>query len=378
MKIKITPEYVLNMLQELKKLTDDRRFSPAQFCKKYPTYSVFRIYIFSKGLMKKEFGNNKWISIEPNIIMARELLKLYNEYVTIRMSKLKKVKPKEKVYTKKTAMSLAKEIRKEGEGWKDAIIRASKIMKNGNLEVLKNLEEKINSNKPFIRERKTKSKPIVKSSFIELAKEIRKEGEKWNDAISRASKIIKGESSKGIQTRPLTMEEMFPMAYEQDRILNGTDSNSIIKKLKDESENTIKELNKFRKDFDELINDYNSLGEEAQEVINILKLKNQELNNQINRNKSLISTLQEKNEKKNDEIGDLKNKLKFYEAKEIMSLPEPSLPKPSLPEPFFEYPSMPEPPIFERELTSQEKMGTYKGSKTYKLFGIPVFSINNK
>jgi hypothetical protein len=41
-------------------------------------------------------------------------------------------------------------------------------------------------------------------------------------------------------------------------------------------------------------------------------------------------------------------------------------------------PSMPEPPIFERELTSQEKMTTHKGSKTYKLFGIPVFSINNK
>jgi hypothetical protein len=206
---------------------------------------------------------------------------------------------------------------------------------------------------------------------------IRQEGEKWNDAISRASKIIKGESSKGIQTRPLTMEEMFPMAYEQDRILNGTDSNSIIKKLKDDSENTIKELNKFKKEFDELINDYNSLGEEAKEVIDILKLKNQELNNQINRNKNLISTLQEKNEKKNDEIGHLKNKLKFYEAREIMSLPKPSLPEPSLPEPFFEYPSMPEPPIFEKELTSQEKIGT-PASKTYKLFGIPFFSINNK
>ena len=30
--------------------------------------------------MKKEFGNNKWISIEPNIIMAKELIKLYLLY----------------------------------------------------------------------------------------------------------------------------------------------------------------------------------------------------------------------------------------------------------------------------------------------------------
>ena len=372
MKIKITPEYVLNMLQELKKLTDDRRFSPAQFCKKYPTYSVFRIYIFSKGLMKKEFGNNKWISIEPNIIMARELLKLYNEYVTIRMSKLKKVKPKEKVYTKKTAMALAKEIRKEGEGWKDAIIRASKIMKNGNLEVLKNLEEKINSNKPFIRERKTKSKPIVKSSFIELAKEIRQEGEKWNDAISRASKIFKGESPKKIQTRPLTIEEMFPMAYEQDRILNGTDSNSIIKKLKDESENTIKELNKFRKDFDELINDYNSLGEEAQEVINILKLKNQELNNQINRNESLISNLREKIELQKAEIYELEDKLM---SSLKLSYPDLSSPELDIPEPVFPDANFEE-PIIEDFSTSQGIIP--KSSKTYKLFGVPVFSIINK
>ena len=195
------------------------------------------------------------------------------------------------------------------------------------------------------------------------------------------------------------MEEMFPMAYEQDRILNGTDSKSIIKKLEDELEKTRQSLtnqetaNKcFKQQKEEerklqAIQNKISIETPTQKELNlesIIKEKDAEIKRKENENKIYKQKLKEAErgiddnvqslmvrvrnlrdalQEKNDEIKYLQNKLKVYKAREIMSKPEPSIP---------------EPPTFERELTSQEKMGTYKGSKTYKLFGIPVFSINNK
>ena len=38
MRNKITPDYVLNMLQELKELTDKKKFKTTEFSKKYPTF----------------------------------------------------------------------------------------------------------------------------------------------------------------------------------------------------------------------------------------------------------------------------------------------------------------------------------------------------
>jgi hypothetical protein len=56
--------------------------------------------------------------------------------------------------TKKTAMALAKEIRKEGESWKDAVSRASKQMKGVKEEVKKETKSEINKLKSLIRKRK--------------------------------------------------------------------------------------------------------------------------------------------------------------------------------------------------------------------------------
>jgi chromosome segregation ATPase len=185
------------------------------------------------------------------------------------------------------------------------------------------------------------------------------------------------------------------MAYEQDRILNGTDSKSIIKKLEDELEKTrqrlinqetanlsykqrIEELEKGRakkqtekelyleKTIDELRGIIREKTNEANGNLIEISILNEnivEKTNEINRNESLISNLREKIELQKAEIYGLEDKLMS-----ALNLTYPDLSSP--------------------ELTSQEKMGfenfstlqgiTPKSSKTYKLFGIPVFSINNK
>lgn len=350
MSTKFTPHYVLNMLQEVKRLSDQNKFNSTEFIKTYPSFYTFRKILINKGLFNKKNGKEKWISIEPNIIMAKSIVRLYLE----RLEKLKE----ERNYT---------------------IPNTEELLKLKKLQIQKNFKGK--------------------NPIMSLAKQIREEGEKWNEAVSRASKIMKGGKSKVIQTRPPTIEELFPMAYEQDRILNGTDSKSIIKKLEDELEKTRQRLinqetaNKCFKQqrADEIklgaIQNKISIETPTQKELNlesIIKEKDAEIKRKENENKSYKQKLKEAEkgindnvqsllqrvqnfrnalQEKNNEIKDLENKLKVYNAKSIMSMPKPS---------------MPEPPIFERELTSQEKMTTHKGSKTYKLFGIPVFSINNK
>lgn len=347
MSTKFTPHYVLNMLQEIKQLSDRNRFNSTQFKKTYPSFYTFRKILINKGLFNKKNGKEKWISIEPNIIMAKSIVRLYLE----RLEQLKE----EKNYT---------------------IPNTEELLKLKKLQI----------------EKKFKGKNPIMS----LAKQIREEGEKWNDAISRASKIMKGGKSKSIQTRPLTMEENYPIAYAQDfdtlkikyeqlqeelkqtrqSLTNQETANKCFKQQKEEERKLQAIQNKI------------SIETPTQKELNlesIIKEKDAEIKRKENENKSYKQKLKEAErgiddnvlqslmvrvrnlrdalQEKNDEIKDLQNKLKVYKAREIMSKPEPSIP---------------EPLTFERELTSQEKMGTYKGSKTYKLFGIPVFSINNK
>ena len=58
-------------------LFDEKKFQLKTIMVKYPSYPVFRKNLCLKGVIKKEYGRYKWISIEPNIIMATELIKLY-------------------------------------------------------------------------------------------------------------------------------------------------------------------------------------------------------------------------------------------------------------------------------------------------------------
>lgn len=351
MSTKFTPHYVLNMLQEVKRLSDQNKFNSTQFKKTYPSFYTFRKILIDKGLFNKKNGKEKWISIEPNIIMAKSIVRLYLE----RLEKLKE----EKNYT---------------------IPNTEELLKLKKLQIEKNFKGK--------------------NPIMSLAKQIREEGENWNDAISRASKIMKGGKSKLIQTRPLTMEETYPIGYAQDFDTLKIKYEQLQEELKETrqsltNQETANKCFKQQKEEErklQAIQNKISIETPTQKELNlesIIKEKDAEIKRKENENKSYKQKLKEAErginnnvqslmlrvrnlrdvlQEKNDEIKDLQNKLKVYKAREIMSMPKPSIPEPSIPELA----------TFERELTSQEKMSTPKGSKTYKLFGIPVFSINNK
>lgn len=91
-----TTDGVLIMLQEIKGLSDINQFSTKEFLIEHPSFYTFRKHLYQKGLIKKIFGKEKWISIEPNRIMASEILKIYkshqNELKEARLDKLKIIK----------------------------------------------------------------------------------------------------------------------------------------------------------------------------------------------------------------------------------------------------------------------------------------------
>ena len=124
MKTKHTPETVLKMLQDIKQLLDNNNYNTAYIVKKYPSYSKFRKILYSKGLIKENnYAKRQWVSIPPNIIMAREVLRIFisnteQEYRYVRRNS-----------NYKNAMEMAKEIRLDGEKWISAVQRACAIMK---------------------------------------------------------------------------------------------------------------------------------------------------------------------------------------------------------------------------------------------------------
>jgi hypothetical protein len=309
---KITPEYVLNMLQELKKVTGDTTFSASEFSKKYPTFSIFRIFLFSKGIIKKHYGINKWISIEPNIIMAKELLKLYTNY-----SKENAIRSKNRKLEK------------------------NNIKIDEKIEVLETLENKIKSNQSFRKYRRPTKKASNKNTAMSLAKEIRQEGELWLDAVSRASVIMKGGATKKPQLRDLTMQELYPRAYAQDLKKHGY--NDVFEVVTENSQ---------------LKNDFEIINIKYLQLQEMLKESREGLIRQETANQSLKQRLKEaekgidENVKKLIErISDLKEKIEA-QNEEISDLQD--------------------------RLIDDKKKSNAPASKTYKLFGIPVFSINNK
>jgi antirestriction protein len=67
-------------------------------------------------------------------------------------------KPSETSKPKRTAMSVAKEIRKEGESWKDAMARASKVMKEKTHTATKDVESELEKLTKLVRGEKNKEK----------------------------------------------------------------------------------------------------------------------------------------------------------------------------------------------------------------------------
>jgi hypothetical protein len=314
MSTKFTPQYVLNMLQEVKRLSDQDRFNSTQFKKKYPSFYTFRKILITKGLLRKEKGNEKWISIEPNIIMAKSIVRLYLEHLeklkeekpylipkkinlknnTEQILKLKRLEIENAFKRKNPTMSLAKEIRKEGESWKDAQKRASEIVKQKKLLDFNTLTleelEKITNNKDIISSR---GKINVSESELETLKI---KYEQLQEELKRARQGLTNQqiANKSYKQR---IEEV-----EKGRFIKQSQKELYLEKTIDELRGVIREKT-----------------------------------NESNRNESLISNLREKIEAQNEEISDLQD-----------------------------------------VLIDNKKKSSTPASKTYKLFGIPVFSIINK
>lgn len=309
MKQKITPEYVLEMLQELKKLFDEKKFDLQKFSVKYPTYFAFRKNLRLKGIIKKEYGIYKWISIEPNIIMAKELIKLYLEDSRQRREEFENAK--KEFYKNKSNQNQQKE-----------------------LEILQDIE-KTNLLKG-------------KNTAMSLAKEIRQEGEVWTDAVKRASVIMKGgkTKTKQITLRKPTFEELFPNSFIQDLRKEIGNKKEHIEALQEEREFLHES---YTEKIESLKRKYKQLQDEL--VIQRNSLLNKEAEN---------SELKETIQSREKEIERLVNRIEDIDK--------------TLPEPTYDFPHFSEPEVSD----SQVIVTTPKSSKTYKLFGIPVFSINNK
>ena len=291
MKTKFTPEYVLKMLQEIKELSDqDNFYSSTLLSKKYPSFYHFRKILSNKGIITNSRGKNKWLSIIPNIIMAKEVLRLFfekreqstenwmnkklnesyneNNYqindkidnkieitknninpISILEANLNSHFLEQNESMKIDFTSFAKLIRKEGEKWNDAISRASKILKSIDVEI------------PVKRGR---GRPRKTPTINDLLKTTKIDNKKWNDAMKNANVIIEDNVTKQINPEPntikrfrkLTIEELFPMAYKQD-----------FEKLKQENDELKQQL-EFKKlaNFDNNNKIYDKLNKKIEEL----------------------------------------------------------------------------------------------------------------
>jgi len=77
MRNKLTIDYILEMLKEVKSLCDTNSFNFGKFIKSHPHFNTILNVIQSKGIYNK--STNKFIDIEPNEIMAKEVFRLVSE-----------------------------------------------------------------------------------------------------------------------------------------------------------------------------------------------------------------------------------------------------------------------------------------------------------
>jgi uncharacterized protein YgiM (DUF1202 family) len=106
MKTKFNPAYILLMLQEVKQISDNNSFNTlifSNFLKKYPSFNNFKKILISKGLFESKLGVERWIGVEPNLIMAKEVFRIYLE------NKKQIAENKKKITENKKMDSISKE-----------------------------------------------------------------------------------------------------------------------------------------------------------------------------------------------------------------------------------------------------------------------------
>lgn len=84
---RITQELLLNVLIEAKKEMDANTFNSYLFRAQHPTWGVLNPILVEKGVIQKVHSNYKWITIDANIHMAREVLVLYRKRIETNYAK---------------------------------------------------------------------------------------------------------------------------------------------------------------------------------------------------------------------------------------------------------------------------------------------------
>ena len=77
MRNKLTTDYILEMLKEVKSLCDTNSFNSSKFIKSHPHFNSILNIIQNKGIFNK--SKNEFTHIEPNEIMAKEVFRLAME-----------------------------------------------------------------------------------------------------------------------------------------------------------------------------------------------------------------------------------------------------------------------------------------------------------
>jgi antirestriction protein len=114
----------------------------------------------TKNFTDKEMNKKVEAPLDGFIAKAKEKMPEAIKSAPARRTTKSKAKTSQTRKPKRTAMSLAKEIRKEGESWNDARARASKMMKEDSKDLSKTVETELEKLTKMVRSQKTKDKLV--------------------------------------------------------------------------------------------------------------------------------------------------------------------------------------------------------------------------
>lgn len=114
----------------------------------------------TKNFTDKEMNKKVEAPLNGFIEKAKEKMPEAIKSAPVRRTTKSKAKPSQTRKPKRTAMSLAKEIRKEGESWSDAQVRARKMMKEDSQSLSKTVETELDKLSKLVRGQKNKSKLV--------------------------------------------------------------------------------------------------------------------------------------------------------------------------------------------------------------------------
>ena len=114
----------------------------------------------TKNFTDSEMNKKVEAPLDGFIAKAKEKMPEAIKSAPAKRTTKSKAKPSQTRKPKRTAMSLAKEIRKEGESWNDARARASKMMKDDSKDLSKTVETELEKLTKMVRSQKSKAKLV--------------------------------------------------------------------------------------------------------------------------------------------------------------------------------------------------------------------------